>query len=74
LTVRGRYPDLRRFLQQLENLQVIALASDLDLKAAVAAQPATAAGQAQGQGAPVRIELKLKLSAYGRAPGQAAPP
>ena len=74
LTVRGRYPDLRRFLQQLENLQVIALASDLDLKAAVAAQPATAAGQAQGQGAPVRIELKLKLSAYGRAPGQAASP
>jgi type IV pilus assembly protein PilO len=74
LTVRGRYPDLRRFLQQLENLQVIALASDLDLKAAVAAQPATTAGQAQGQSAPVRLELRLKVSAYGRAPGQAAPP
>jgi len=74
LTVRGRYTDLRRFLQQLENLQVIALTSDLDLKAAVAGQPATTAGQAQGQGAPVRIELRLKLSAYGRAPGQAASP
>jgi hypothetical protein len=62
VTLRGSYQDLRRFLERLETLQVIAIASDLDLKQAAA--EGTKAAQ---------IELKLKLSAYGRAPA-AAPP
>lgn len=63
VTLRGSYQDIRRFLQRLETLQVIAIASDLDLK------QAAAEGNKPGQ-----IELKLKLSAYGRAPSPAAAP
>ncbi len=47
------------------------IASDLDLKAAVGAQSGSMAKASAG---PARSELKLKLSAYGRAPGQAAKP
>jgi len=65
ITLRGRYDDLRRFLQRLEMLEVIAIASDLDLKG-----PAQAGANA-AKAAP--IEMKLKLSAYGRAPATSAP-
>jgi type IV pilus assembly protein PilO len=67
ITVRGTFPALRRFLQQLETLQVVAIASDLELKA-----EATPTQQAQQQIAKASgtTELKLKLSAYGRAPAK----
>lgn len=60
ITVRGSYPALRTFLQRLEALQVVAIASELVLRPAPPTQQA-----AQG---PPPIELSLKLSAYGRAP------
>jgi len=66
ITVRGSYPALRTFLQRLEALQVVAIASELELKAEPPAQQA-----AQGQPAgPALTALTLKLSAYGRAPAQ----
>lgn len=60
ITVLGSYPALRTFLQRLEALQVVAIASELILRAAPPTQQAD-------QGQPP-IELTLKLSAYGRAP------
>lgn len=71
VTLRGSFEDIRRFLQRLEELQVIAIASDLDLKAAPQAAAASAAGPGSKPG---QIELKLKLSAYGRADAKAAAP
>ena len=66
ITVRGSYLALRTFLQRLESLQVVAIASELELKAEPPAQQA-----AQGQPAgPTLTALTLKLSAYGRAPEQ----
>ncbi len=72
LTVRGTYLNLRAFLQQLESLQVIAIASDLDLKVGAPATQGSGAAATQGQA--VLNELRLKLSAYGRAPAKAAAP
>lgn len=68
ISVRGRYPDIRRFLQRLESLQVIAIASDLELKSATATTTPT-----PGPAGPpaTQVELKLKLSAYGRTAGTA---
>ena len=63
ITLKGSYMALRGFLQQLEALQVVAIASELDLRAGAPTQPQP------GQPA-VPPELKLKLSAYGRAPGK----
>ena len=68
ITLRGRYEDLRRFLQRLELLEVIAIASDLDLKAAAQTGSTAPAQGAATKAAP--IEMKLKLSAYGRAPAK----
>jgi len=68
ITLRGRYEDLRRFLQRLELLEVIAIASDLDLKAAAQTGSSAPAQGAATKAAP--IEMKLKLSAYGRAPAK----
>lgn len=66
ITVRGSYPALRTFLQRLESLQVVTIASELELKPEPPAQQA-----AQGQPAgPALSLLTLKLSAYGRAPAQ----
>ena len=63
ITLKGSYMALRGFLQQLEALQVVAIASELDLRAGAPSQPQP--------GQPALIpELKLKLSAYGRAPGK----
>jgi Tfp pilus assembly protein PilO len=64
ITVRGSYPALRSFLQRLESLQVVAIASELELRAA---PPNQQAASVQKPGQP-SIELKLKLNAYGRAP------
>jgi len=69
LTLRGTYQDMRRFLQRLEALQVIAIASDLDLKGIAAA---SGGAGPSGGAKPGQIELKLKLSAYGRAPAAAS--
>ncbi|MEB3173210.1 MAG: hypothetical protein VKL97_05035 [Cyanobacteriota bacterium] len=69
ITLKGRYEDLRRFLQRLEALEVIAIASDLDLKAAASAQQQGATAAKVDP-----LELKLKLSAYGRAPAAPAAP
>lgn len=63
ITLKGSYMALRGFLQQLEALQVVAIASELDLRAVAPSQPQP------GQPA-LTPELKLKLSAYGRAPGK----
>ena len=63
ITLKGSYMALRGFLQQLEALQVVAIASELDLRAGAPSQPQP------GQPA-LPPELKLKLSAYGRAPGK----
>ena len=63
ITLKGSYMALRGFLQQLEALQVVAIASVLDLRAGAPSQPQP------GQPA-LTPELKLKLSAYGRAPGK----
>ena len=63
ITLKGSYMALRGFLQQLEALQVVAIASELDLRAGAPSQPQP------GQPA-LTPELKLKLSAYGRAPGK----
>ena len=63
ITLKGSYMALRGFLQQLEALQVVAIASEFDLRAGAPSQPQP------GQPA-LTPELKLKLSAYGRAPGK----
>ena len=63
ITLKGSYMALRGFLQQLEALQVVAIANELDLRAGAPSQPQP------GQPA-LPPELKLKLSAYGRAPGK----
>jgi len=71
ITVLGPYPALRKFLLQLEALKVVAIASELDLRAVAAAQPQ--GGPQNPSPAPnttPKTELKLKLSAYGRAPAK----
>ena len=69
ITVLGPYPALREFLRQLETLKVVAIASELDLKAVAPTQQQ--GGQQNSESTPntsPKTELKLKLSAYGRAP------
>lgn len=69
ITLRGAYGALREFLQRLEALEVVAIASELDLRGVAPTQPQP--GPAADAPAPPPItELKLKLSAYGRAPGK----
>ena len=72
VTVRGAFSDLRRFLQQLEALEIIAIASDLQLgTSGQGALPGLVAQQSAppaAGGTVPRLEMKLKLSAYGRAP------
>ena len=78
ITVQGRFPQLLTFLRQLEQLQVIVIASDLELElvppaaapapaSAVAPAAALAAAPPVDPGA-VQTRLKLTLSAYGRQP------
>ena len=75
ITVLGPYPALREFLLQLEALKVVAIASELDLRAVAAAQPQggpqnpSSSPNATPNTTP-KTELKLKLSAYGRAPAK----
>ncbi len=75
ITVMGPYPALRTFLLQLEALKVVAIASELDLRAVAAAQPQggpqnpSSSPNATPNTTP-KTELKLKLSAYGRAPAK----
>jgi type IV pilus assembly protein PilO len=63
LTVQGPFPSLRAFLQQLELLQVIVIASDLELELV----PATTTGAKAAQPRQALTKLKLRLSAYGRS-------
>jgi hypothetical protein len=67
ITLRGQYSNILRFLQSLENLQVIAIVSEMDLKAETQ-------GNETAPGKPVakapELQLKLRLAAYGRAPKQ----
>jgi len=61
--VQGSFPQLLGFLRQLELLQVMVLASDLELETvATTASPGAAS---QGPAVP-QTKLKMRLSAYGR--------
>jgi len=69
ITLSGSYPALRSFLQRLEALQVVTIASELVLRPA----PPTQQAPPDQQPGPPPIELTLTLSAYGRVPpGQPA--
>jgi len=67
--LQGPFPRLVRFLQQLEQLQVMVLASDVELEAV---SPATAAPAPAGAtAANPQAKLRLRFSAYGRIPAAA---
>jgi len=72
ITVLGSYPALRTFLLQLEALEVVAIASELDLRAVAPTQPPQGGPQnpSSSPNTTPSTELKLKLSAYGRAPAR----
>lgn len=68
ITVRGPYLGLLGFLRQLEALDVIALASELELKPVQEGGGGNSVGAANApQPAGGLLELKLKLTAYGRS-------
>lgn len=69
VTLRGTYQALLVFLQRLEALQVVAIASDLELRSESPAAKSSGTQAAPAAAQPRLTELKLKLSAYGRAPG-----
>ena len=64
LVLQGPFPRLVAFLQQLELLQVIVTASDLELEQVPS--PATTAQPAWAPPPMPQTKLKLRLSAYGR--------
>jgi len=70
--VQGPFPRLVRFLQQLEQLQVIVLASDVELEAVTPATTSTAPTDPLAAPAIPQAKLKLRLSAYGRTPAVAS--
>jgi len=70
--VQGPFPRLVRFLQLLEQLQVIVLASDVELEAVTPATTSTAPTDPLAAPAIPQAKLKLRLSAYGRTPAVAA--
>jgi len=70
--VQGPFPRLVRFLQQLEQLQVIVLASDGELEAGTPATTSTAPTDPLAAPAIPQAKLKLRLSAYGRTPAVAS--
>jgi len=72
--VQGPFPRLVRFLQQLEQLQVIVLASDVELEAVTPATTSTAPTDPLAAPAIPQAKLKLRLSAYGRTPAVASAP
>ncbi len=65
LTVQGPFRKIVAFLQQMEQLQVIVIASDLELRLAAAKQN-NRGNSADGDDV-TQTTLKLKLSAYGRS-------
>jgi hypothetical protein len=64
LVLQGPFPRLVAFLQQLEFLQVIVTASDLELEQVPT--PVSTAQPAWAPPPPQQTKLKLRLSAYGR--------
>jgi hypothetical protein len=64
LVLQGPFPRLVAFLQQLELLQVIVTASDLELEQVPT--PVSTAQPAWAPPPPPQTKLKLRLSAYGR--------
>ncbi|KZR62084.1 hypothetical protein [Prochlorococcus sp. MIT 1303] len=65
LTVQGPFRRIIAFLQQMEQLQVIVIASDLELRLEAAKQRSS---ENSTDSEPVtQTRLKLKLSAYGRS-------
>lgn len=68
--VQGPFPRLVRFLQLLEETQVIVLASDVELEAVTPA--ATASTGPLAVPAIPEAKLKVRLSAYGRTPAAAS--
>ena len=65
LTVQGPFRRIIAFLQQMEQLQVIVIASDLELRLRA---PNQRRSENSAAGEPVtQTTLKLKLSAYGRS-------
>ena len=65
LTVQGPFRRIIAFLQQMEQLQVIVIASDLDLRLGAPNQRSSG-NSADGEDI-TQTTLKLKLSAYGRS-------
>ena len=65
LTVQGPFRKIVAFLQQMEQLQVIVIASDLELTLAAANQ--NKSGNVSAGDDVTQTKLKLKLSAYGRS-------
>ena len=63
LTVTGPYPNLREFLVAVENLDVIAIATELKLKTSDAAGPVALPSQAQPA---AQTTMTLVLSTYDR--------
>jgi len=70
--VQGPFPRLVRFLQLLEQLQVIVLASDVELEAVTPATTSSSSTDPLAAPAIPQAKLKLRLSAYGRTPAVAA--
>jgi len=70
--VQGPFPRLVRFLQLLEQLQVIVLASDMELEAVAPATTPTGQVDPLAASAIPQAKLKLRLSAYGRTPAVVA--
>ena len=66
ITVQGPFPKLVAFLQQLELLQMIVIASEMELELVPQQSQPTGAVAAPTA---VPVKLKLKLSAYGRHAG-----
>ena len=65
LTVQGPFRRIIAFLQQMEQLQVIVIASDLELRLGAPNQRSSG-NSADGEDV-TQTTLKLKLSAYGRS-------
>ena len=70
ITLKGSYLALREFLNKLEALQIVAIASELDLRAVAPTQQPVLQPNAVPVPAAPTAELKLKLSAYSRVPGK----
>ncbi|WP_413358734.1 hypothetical protein [Prochlorococcus sp. MIT 1201] len=65
LTVQGPFRRIIAFLQQMEQLQVIVIASDLELR--LGAENQRSSGNSTDGEDVTQTTLKLKLSAYGRS-------